>query len=56
MDNFKKVLDGSGLLLLVGLGIIIGYISGIHDGRNKAELECGVVYAHQPKTPSDTSN
>lgn len=56
MDKFKKAIDGAGVSLLLGLGIIIGYASGVHDGRKKAELECGVKYEYQSKTSSDTSD
>jgi hypothetical protein len=40
----KNSIDKLGFVLLIGLGIIVGYVSGVHDGTQKAELECGVVY------------
>lgn len=56
MESFKKTVETLGLAVLIGLGIIIGYISGVHDGSERAELECGVSYEYQSKTSSNKSD
>lgn len=40
----KNNIDKLGFVLVIGLGIIIGYISGVHDGIERAEIECGIVH------------